>query len=151
MTTPLLQNLLDNELDKHSDTSKDESQHAKEYYENIRENLEFILNTHSYYFSNQAQGNLQRSLVNFGINDITHSFFATERGHNDLCQIVQQAISRFEPRLSQVEVSVITGEWENDRRLKLRIEAAIHTPQGLDAAIFETHVDFSKQQFRFEQ
>lgn len=106
----------------------------------IQKNLIHLLNSHVY-FSIWPDDllELDRSLVNYGIPDYTGTNMSLESDREKLRRSAERTIRYFEPRLSNVKVSVVPTKDKTDRTLCLRIEAEYGTKR--DPIAFDSQLD----------
>lgn len=107
------------------------SSDSKKSIENhIHDNLALLLNTRRKMFTdNLIEKNkpLLDSLLCFGIPDFNLVDFTHPQAQDNFCQVVSKAIYQYEPRLSNISVSIINNDQVIERCLKIKIEAMIKT------------------------
>ena len=92
----------------------------------VRRDLEWLLNARrSWLPLNARLGELQQSVLGYGLPDFTVMELSTREGRELLCDEIRRTITRFEPRLADVRVSLRDTETPVDRLLRLRIEAVL--------------------------
>ena len=149
--TPLLSRLLDDNPQKNYDGCVTKFVTSQQLYKDIRNNLENILNARALGLNWPTyQTQLDYSLLNYGLTDFTQHHFSNNDAQQQLCQAITTLINHFEPRLMNVEVTLLDNELELERLLKIRIAAAIDITPSPIATIFESAMDISHHQFSFD-
>jgi type VI secretion system protein ImpF len=106
----------------------------------VRRDLEWLLNARQPLFEVPlGQGHLRNSVLTFGLPDFSDATFSQFDEQRELRQVIQDRISRFEPRLNSVVVTLLEGIQLN-RRLDFRIDAIlevepIHEPVSFDSTL----------------
>ena len=114
--------------------------------ESVRRDLELLLNTRRLYVPvSDDYPELQRSVLLFGVPDITSLGRDAPATRTRLLAHIEEAIALFEPRLSNVRVSIVDGQTPNGglRQVHFRINAMLAAdPEPLRVS-FDTVVDRS--------
>lgn len=84
---------------------------------------------------------LARSPIGYGIPDVTAGGYALEARRHELAREVEAIIRRFEPRLTEVSVTLRDQASEIDRTLRLRVEAVLVADPIREQISFETVVE----------
>lgn len=151
ISAPLLFRLIDEAPHLQSEKKSGTQVLLHEFYEQIRQDLERLLNTRLNNIEWPEKYNeLKNSVINYGINDFTLNFFGEKANHPKLCQMIKEAISRFEPRIHHVHVIPIESDTPLDRVLKLRIECEIDLKPTSIPAVFESRVDVANHMIHVE-
>jgi type VI secretion system protein ImpF len=105
----------------------------------VRRDLEDLLNSHqSYLHFPEDYAELRNSVLLYGMPDLM-SANPSEREH--LAELVEQVITRFEPRLRNIRVVLAEGDGE-DRTVRLQVEAQVNVDPSPEVA-FETVLELS--------
>lgn len=149
---PILPSVLDRLLDEHPDESRDRpksrGQPLIELRNAIRRDLEALLNTRRRHLSwPSGLKELDRSLVNFGIPDVTRTNIATQEAREDFCRELEVAIRRHEPRFQSLKVIMLDNAEPQDRTLRFRVEALVYADPTPEAMIFDSSLDPVTQNF----
>lgn len=96
---------------------------GKELKESVRRELGRLLNTRCS-VSTQLHGEEEQTVLEYGIPDFSSFSAQNSDDHQRIAQIVRQAISVFEPRLQQVQVSVERYR-DSHRALWVKIDAVL--------------------------
>lgn len=89
---------------------------------------------------------LPTSLLTFGLPDLTHASLNSADDRSAWKQAVEDAIRRFEPRLTRVVVSLIEGR-EFDCGLRFRIDAALDVEPTPEPVTFDSILDLTTRFF----
>lgn len=145
---PLMTLLLDDNPQDMTEKNITKSINVAQLYEDIRINLQRILNTRilGVHWPNHYD-QLTQSILNYGIDDFTHSYFGTKQSQQELCKRLSDIIATYEPRLCAVQVEALESDIAIDRLLKIRIEADINLVPTPIPAIFESCLDIANQYF----
>lgn len=110
--------------------------------EAIQRDLESLLNTRWCCKSWPPRlEEIDQSVVNYGIPDFTGASFDNPMSQRDFRMIITRAINRFEPRLRNVKVSLMSDSEagsDETRTLRFRIEAVMQNESGWQDVAYET-------------
>lgn len=139
ITAPLLYRLIDHEPDTAIERVDHRQVDLETLHQLIRENLEQLFNTQSLLEQIPHEyPELKQSILNYGTPNFLQQQFAHKTAQHLLVRAFREMIERFEPRLSQVRVSILNDDTQVDRTLELRIDAAIHLHPNLIPTSFES-------------
>jgi len=109
--------------------------------------LEFLLNTKRQILTvPTAMGELNNSLFVYGIGDFTSQNPRSTSVRNELRKELALTIARFEPRLKNVTVDVVTPS-QTERNLKLRIKGTLIIDPIAEPVEFDTYFDINRGQY----
>ena len=111
----------------------------------VARDLEWLLNSNRVVdFSSGGLEEASRSILAFGIPDVSPYSWRSSTDADALCRILQSAIRTFEPRLSarSIRVSVSPSRSVQDFRLAFRIDALIQVEPFNEPVRFDSHLDF---------
>lgn len=95
-------------------------------YQSVLRDLENLLNTRQYVLKLPPNlSALKNSLFTYGIADFSGTDLASIPAQEIFCQQLASTINSYEPRLKNVEVSLISAEEDSIGLLRLQIEALI--------------------------
>ncbi|GAL04539.1 type VI secretion system baseplate subunit TssE [Photobacterium aphoticum] len=141
---PLTPSLLDRLLDDAPENTQVTSRPFtwRDMRHSVRRDLENLLNAkvHWYVWS-EHYPELNCSLLSYGLPDFSSMSLGSKDGRQVLCQIIEDTIRKFEPRFSDVAVSVVGDEQPLDRILRLRIHALFHATSEPEEVIFDSEVE----------
>lgn len=142
---PLIPSLLDRLIDDKPEHSLESvpnfSKLLKDIKANIRRDLENLLNTRLYHFTNMEKyPELAQSAVNYGLPDFSHIQFDNDDARENFRCLVEDTITRFEPRFQRVIVDIVPVGSSFERVLHLKISAVLMVEPDPVPLIFDTKV-----------
>ena len=93
---------------------------------------------------------VHNSLFMYGLQDFTMKNPASPMVKQQLRQVIERTISRFEPRLKNVTVQ-IEAPGQNARDLRFRITAMLIMEPITEPVIFDTYFDVSRGDFKIKK
>jgi len=149
---PLLPSVLDRLIDEApgvtSEPPSSRSRLLAQLKESIKRDLEWLLNTKQ---ANEPPppglDHAIDSLLTFGLPDFTTTSLSLDQDQALLRRALQTAITRFEPRLSGVVVTLEHSR-ELDRSLRFRIDAMLRTDPDPEPVTFDSVLDLSTRAFQ---
>jgi len=93
---------------------------------------------------------VHNSLFMYGLQDFTMKNPASPMVKQQLRQVIERTISRFEPRLKNVTVQ-IEAAGQNARDLRFRITAMLIMEPITEPVIFDTYFDVSRGDFKIKK
>lgn len=144
----ILDRLIDDEPENSREPTKMRNQVVAELRQSIRRDLENLLNTRwrSESWSPELT-ELERSLVRYGIPDISSANLSSERGRWEFIQTVEETIRIFEPRFKSVHVQFVENSDYADRTLRFRIDAMMYGHPAPEPIVFDSAVEPSTGEF----
>lgn len=115
--------------------------------ESVKRDLEWLLNSKQLlaHWPEDFQ-HLERSLLTFGMPDFSSSTLSSANHQDKLRRTVEEAIARFEPRLSRVSVTTVEGR-EFDRSLRFRIDAMLRVDPAPEPVTFDSVLQLTTRAF----
>ena len=143
---PLLPSLLDRLIDMEPDRSSEPlwrgSYRLEELREHVRRDLEYLLNTrHGRLDLVSRPGELAVSSLSYGLPDFTGIIGGGVETRERIRGTVKRAVRDFEPRLTNVLVTVRDPEYEFDRNIRLTIQAVLCVDPIVELVTFDTTVE----------
>ncbi len=150
---PLLPSVLDRLIDddphNSRDTPRSQNQTMREIREAVMRDLENLLNTRWRCVSWPPQlGDLDNSLVNYGIPDFSSIDLSSDMDRNTLREAIQFAIRTFESRFVSVDVEFPKRRRSDDRTLHFVIRAQLHATPAPEPIVFDSTLEPTDQLFR---
>lgn len=111
--------------------------------------LQWLLNTRQ--ISEPAAGSfefLSKSVFNYGLPDITALSADSSETPGRLRRLIEETIERFEPRLSNVRVTLVRGGSSVDRKVDFLIEADLRVEPETEHIEFDTVLEVSSGKFQ---
>jgi type VI secretion system protein ImpF len=108
----------------------------------LRRDLEILLNTRCRPAPPPPDlGELTDSLVSLGVEDFFAASLVTDMQRQAFAAALQARIARFEPRLENLSVDILSDPVPARRSLRLGISAQYRARPGLPPLVFETRMD----------
>ena len=150
MTTPISrQNLLPSLLDRLLEP--DGPWTIESVKKALQRDLEWLLNTRRGISTPAFRMNhLSKSSVTYGLPDLTSFRPGVFGGEEELRLAVQDAIRRFEPRLSQVRVTLLVQP-DFDRMVRFRIDAILRVEPDPEPVSFDSRLRLVDQTFEVRE
>jgi type VI secretion system protein ImpF len=84
---------------------------------------------------------LERSLVAYGIPDVTAADLQTQRGRREFLRRVEAVIRAFEPRFKSVRVRPVENADYVDRTLRFRVDAMMYAYPAPEPVVFDSALE----------
>ena len=138
----VLDRLLDDEPTATRELPKTRNQVLRELKKSLRRDLENLLNTR-WRCTSWAEDleELERSLINYGLPDITGADLGSAQHREEFRQIVEKVIQRFEPRFKSVKVAMLGNSEPLDRTLRFRIDALLYAEPAPEPVVFDSALE----------
>jgi type VI secretion system protein ImpF len=149
---PLIASVLDRLLDDDPEVRRElpASRHQvlHELKMSVRRDLENLLNTRIRCLAlpDDCQ-ELERSLVNYGIPDITGANLGSAQDRDEFCRQLQSMISQNEPRLKTVSIQPTPNSDTQDRTFRFRIDAMLIAEPAPEPVVFDSELRPGTGQF----
>lgn len=138
-TASLIDRLLDDEPDRVVDPVESEDAALGRYKHNLRRDLEALLNSKRPMLAAvDGDDGLARTIVGFGIRDISTEDFSTTAARDRARRLVAQCIREHETRLSDVEVEADGAP--TSRGIRFRITATLRLTRNRDTVVYDASV-----------
>lgn len=111
----------------------------------LKRDMEWLLNTRRSPVMEELDddpGELKRSLLNFGLPDISSMSVQSGKDHNRILRQMEEAIQYFEPRLKNVRVTLQPVN-KSSRMLRFVIEALLMIDPAPEQVRFDTVVELT--------
>jgi type VI secretion system protein ImpF len=149
VTQSVLERLIDREPAIASDPPPTRAQSVRQLKASLRRDLEWLLNTRR---SPEAVGNefseVEQSLHNYGLPDITSLSWDSARDRNRLARMIEQALNTFEPRLRRTKVSAIEAAPGAQHVLRFQIEGLLDMDPAPEHISFDTVLQLSSGEYQ---
>jgi len=144
----VLDRLIDTDPDGGTEPALTWAQSVRELKRSVRRDLEWLLNTRRI-AEPAAEGSpeLARSLYHYGLPDITSLAAQSVSDQAWLRKQVEETITLFEPRLSQVRVTVAAPEPGGPRQLRFTVDALLLMEPSPEQIVFDTVLEVSSATF----
>jgi type VI secretion system protein ImpF len=140
---PLIPSVLDRLLSEGGDPEAvTRARTIRDLKQSVRRDLENLLNTRVYPLHwPEHLDELPRSLISYGIPDITGALIDSDERQEDLRASIEQTIRQFEPRLRNVKVSLSRRQATSERTLRFRIEALLRVDPVPEHVTFDSSIE----------
>jgi type VI secretion system protein ImpF len=140
---PLVASVLDRLLDNDPGVSREaptsRRQQLRDLEEAVRRDLQNLLNTRLRCLDVPDDlKELQTSLVNYGLPDLTAATMVSGQDREGLGRQVEQVIRRFDPRFRSVRVTLLDNAEPLDRTLRFRIDGLLHAEPAPEPVAFDS-------------
>jgi type VI secretion system protein ImpF len=143
---PLLDRLVDADPSEPADRALSSAAAMKALRASVCNDLEELLNTRRRWRSwDPHLTELDRSLAGFGLPDFAAGAFNDPRRREELRQLVESCIRRFEPRIASLNVTLLETTDQLSPTLRLRIEALLKAEPSPEPITFDTLVDLDSK------
>lgn len=112
----------------------------------IRRDLEDLFNTHQSTFE-LPEGSVEcrNSILTYGLPDLASIYTVAEKQRLDIAHLIEGIITRFEPRLRDVRVSLVGPSYDKSWRIKFHIDARLNV-EPFPEVVFETILELTTGQ-----
>jgi type VI secretion system protein ImpF len=146
----LLDRLTDREPKVRSEAPAAQTQNLRQLQDSLRRDLEWLLNTRrTPEEPPPSSTELRRSVYSFGLPDFTNYAMRTAEDRHRLARMMEQAIANYEPRLTNVIVTV-QDQSHTSRVLHFHIEALLRVDPAPERVFFDARLELSSSQYRIE-
>ena len=148
LVASVLDRLLDEQPMQTKEPPLQQRQNAWQLKKAIARDLEALLNTRMVLLEEKphAEAEATRSLLTYGLPDLTSISIADPKERNRVRRAVEQAIETFEPRLKNVRV-VLDPTRERETLLHFRIQAVIPMEPTPEAVVFDTDLQLDSRRY----
>lgn len=124
------------------------SQSVRFFREAVKRDLEWLMNTRQPPMPElSAYPAARASVINYGLPDITALGLSSAADHRQLRLAIEACLRNFEPRLSNIRVSV-EGSDKTDRRLRFHIEGMMNLDPAPEEIAFDTVLELSSGEYK---
>jgi type VI secretion system protein ImpF len=149
VTQSVLERLIDREPGNRTETPPTRAQSVRQLKASLRRDLEWLLNTRR---TPGAVGGefreLERSLYNFGLPDVTTLSWDSNRDRMRLARMIEQTLCTFEPRLRNVKVATVEAAPGAQQILRFQIEGMLDMDPSPELISFDTVLQLSSGEYR---
>jgi type VI secretion system protein ImpF len=123
------------------------SSSTKYFKDSVRRDMEWLLNTRAPLQSPHGKES-ERSLYTFGLPDITSISLLSHRDRQKLTASILSAIVKFEPRIINPRVVLVTANDQRVQSLRFIIEGVLRMEPNPEPIAFDTVLDLSSGQYK---
>ena len=151
VTQSVLERLIDREPSLPSEPPPTRAQSVRQLKASLRRDLEWLLNTRR---TPEAVGRefceLERSLYNFGVPDLTALNRESASDRSRLSRIIEQTVSTFEPRLQRIKVVQLEPAAGTVHVLRFQIEGLLDMDPAPELISFDTVLQLSSGEYQIK-
>lgn len=142
ITLSVLDRLVDHEPDNRMENPLSRAQSVRVLKTAVRRDLEWLLNTRRIADPpDEALKEANRSVYVYGLPDLSALTMETAGDRNRLLRQITAAISSFEPRLTNVRLSLVERQDASKKDVRLRIEAMLRMDPVPEPISFDTLIE----------
>jgi|SRR5579884_3449947 len=154
ITAPLLPSVLDRLIDREPhirvEAAVARAQSYRELKEAVRRDLEWLLNTRrTPHEAPDSAVELARSVYNYGLPDFSNAALNVPDDRRRIARLMEMTIGNFEPRLTNIQVTVQEGT-AGSRLLLFHIEGALRMSPAPQRVFFDAKLELTNRQYRIE-
>jgi type VI secretion system protein ImpF len=124
------------------------SQSVRFFKDALKRDLEWLLNTRQPPIPELSEYPLAKSsVINFGLPDISSLGLSSASDHTRLRKAIEICLSNFEPRLTDIRVSLESSDL-TDRRLRFHIEGNMKLDPAPEEVSFDTVLELSSGEYK---
>jgi type VI secretion system protein ImpF len=150
VTLSLLDRLTDDDLKRSGELHLTRSQSVRKLRDAVRRDLEWLLNTRQPIDPAPDGSELQDSLYMYGLPDITSLSVANIRDRQRLAQAIQAAVVKFEPRIANPRVSLVTSGVEKTPTLRFAIEGMLRIHPDPEHVSFDAFLELANGEYKVQ-
>lgn len=145
----VLDRLIDHEPGNSREPTRSRNQILRELKASVCRDLENLLNTRVRCVPWQpGLKEVQQSLANYGIPDITAASLGTEKERQEFCQVLRTVILQYERRLKKLEIRLKQGVDLVERSVTFQIDAVLQAEPAPEPITFESSLNLPTGTFR---
>ena len=134
--------LLDDDPANSREPARSRRQVLRELKECVGRDLEKLLNTRQRWGEwPETLGELEKSLVNYGIPDFSGVNMSVPSERERLRGIIQRVLEQFEPRFKSVRVKLLDNSEAFDRTLRFRIDGLLDVDPAPEPVVFDSQLE----------
>lgn len=145
VTQPLLDRLFDLNPDEKADAPITRLESVRRLKTALKRDMEWLLNTRHCPVMDELEGDpgeLKRSLLNYGLPDISSMSVQSGRDNNRILRQMEEAVEIFEPRLRNVRLT-LSPVAKGARTLRFAIEALLMMDPAPEQVRFDTLLELT--------
>jgi type VI secretion system protein ImpF len=150
VTLSVLDRLIDYEPKQSEELPVSRAESVRRFKEAVRRDLEWLLNTRQPVMVLEEDSELEHSLLRYGLPDITSLSARSMQDRQRLTESIHDVIDRFEPRITNIKVNLVSGGEEKLPVLTFVIEGALRTDPGAEYVSFNTVLDLANKEYKIQ-
>lgn len=150
ITLSVLDRLIDEDLKHSGDVRPTRLQSLRKLKEAVRRDLEWLLNTRHPVQAAVEGTELANSVYMYGLPDFTSLSVLSVRDRKFLTQAIQTAVAKFEPRIMNVTVNLVTVGHDRVPSLRFVIEGLLRVDPSPEQVSFDTVLELSSGEYKVQ-
>jgi type VI secretion system protein ImpF len=149
VTQSVLDRLIDREPTTSVEAAPSRAQSVRQLKASLRRDLEWLLNSRR--TPDAVDGEyqeLERSLYNFGLPDVTSLSWDSARDRGRLARMIEQALATFEPRLTGIRVVAVEAATGARHIMRFQIEGMLEMDPSPEHISFDTLLQLSSGEYQ---
>jgi type VI secretion system protein ImpF len=149
VTQSVLDRLIDRDPTTSSENALTRAQSVRQLKVSLRRDLEWLLNSRRTPEAvNGEFQELEQSLYNFGLPDVTSLSWDSSRDRSRLARMIEQVLQTFEPRLSGVRVVAVAAAPGAQHVMRFQIEGLLDMDPSPEHISFDTLLQLSSGEYQ---
>jgi type VI secretion system protein ImpF len=149
VTQSVLERLIDRDPANGAEASPTRAQSVRTLKSALRRDLEWLLNTRRTPEAvNAGFPELEHSLFNFGLPDITSLSWDSSRDRARLARLIEQTLAVFEPRLKRTKVLILEASPGTQHVMRFQIEGLLDMDPAPELISFDTVLQLSSGEYQ---
>jgi type VI secretion system protein ImpF len=145
---PVVYSLLDRLIDDKDNPLPTMRASSTNYFkDSVRRDLEWLLNTRAPIEAPHGKES-EHSLYTFGLPDISSISVLSYRDRQVLTKAIQSAIVKFEPRIQNPRVVLVTASDQRVQSIRFIIEGVLRMEPNPEPVAFDTVLDLSSGEYK---
>lgn len=150
VTLSILDRLIDDDLKHTGVTYLTRAQSLRKLKEAVRRDLEWLLNTRHPVQAAPQGSQLADSLYMYGLPDITSLSVLSVNDRKYLTEAIKVSVMRFEPRITNVRVNLVTVSHDKIPSLRFVIEGLLRVNPHPEHVSFDTLLELSSGEYKVQ-
>jgi type VI secretion system protein ImpF len=149
--TSFLDRLIDDDPRSRAERAMTFDESVRRLKASVLRDLEWLLNTRRGVDADEdLTPEVRQSVYNYGLPDISSLSVNAPETHRQVVQSVEESLSLFEPRLSQVRARLVETPEGAVQEMRIFIEATLEMDPNPERIAFDTVIDVSTGRFTVE-
>jgi len=149
VTQTVLDRLIDLDPKSSSEAAPTRAQSVRQLKNSLRRDLEWLLNSRRTPEAVDSEfPELQRSLFNYGLPDVTSLSWDSARDRSRLARMIEQVLGTFEPRLTGVRVVAVEASSAAQHVMRFQIEGMLEMDPAPEHIAFDTLLQLSSGEYQ---
>jgi type VI secretion system protein ImpF len=149
VTLSVLDRLIDNTPESATEPPPTRAQSVRQLKSALRRDLEWLLNTRRTPTPAGSEfAQLEQSLFNFGLPDITSLSWDSSRDRLRLTRLIEQTLATFEPRITRLKVVPLEAVSGSRHVLRFQIEGLLEMDPAPEHISFDTVLQLSSGEYQ---